>query len=112
MVFSSISGKPKLFVEKFSMNSAIDDGGIYLPVFPSRSNIPVVVLKNCEPELSYKLTKLFNMCLKESSIQNCWKVSSLVPVFTNVGERSATKNYCLLSIISVASNVFLPETLK
>ena len=52
MVFSSVSGKPKLFVENFSMNSVIDDGGIYLPVFPSRTNIPVVVLKNCVPELS------------------------------------------------------------
>ena len=28
--------------------------------------IPVVVLKNCEPELSYILAKLFSMCLKES----------------------------------------------
>ena len=28
--------------------------------------IPVVVLKNCEPELSYILAGLFNMCLKES----------------------------------------------
>ena len=26
--------------------------------------IPVVVLKNCEPELSYVLAKLFNKCLK------------------------------------------------
>ena len=36
----------------------------------------------------------------------------MVPVFKYVGERSATKNYCLLSIISVVSNVFGPETLK
>ena len=28
--------------------------------------IPVVVLKNCEPELSSILAKLFNLCLKES----------------------------------------------
>ena len=28
--------------------------------------IPVVVLKNCEPELSYALAELFNMCPKES----------------------------------------------
>ena len=28
--------------------------------------IPVVVLKKCEPELSYILAKLFNKCLKES----------------------------------------------
>ena len=27
--------------------------------------IPVVVLKNCEPELSYILAKLFNKCLNE-----------------------------------------------
>ena len=47
--------------------------------------IPVVVLKNCEPELSYILTKLFNKCLKESCFPDCWKVSSVVPVFKNVG---------------------------
>ena len=28
--------------------------------------IPVVVLKNCVPELSYILAELFNKCLKES----------------------------------------------
>ena len=50
--------------------------------------IPVVVLKNCEPELSYILAKLFNMCLKESCFPYCWKVSTVVPVFKNVGERS------------------------
>ena len=27
--------------------------------------IPVVVLNNCEPELSYILAELFNKCLKE-----------------------------------------------
>ena len=31
--------------------------------------IPVVVLKNCEPELSYILAKLFNKCLKEYCFQ-------------------------------------------
>ena len=28
--------------------------------------VPVVVLKNCEPELSYIVAQIFNMCLKES----------------------------------------------
>ena len=32
---------------------------------------PVVVLKNCEPELSYILAKLFNKCLKESCFPDC-----------------------------------------
>ena len=68
--------------------------------------IPVVVLKNCEPELSYTLAKLFNICLKESCFPYCWKVSSVVPVFKNVGERSAAKNYRPVSLLSVASKVF------
>ena len=58
--------------------------------------IPMVVLKNCEPELSYILAKLFNKCLKESCFPDCWKVSLVVPVFKNVGERSTAKNYRLL----------------
>ena len=49
--------------------------------------IPVVVLKNWKPELSYILDKLVNNCLKESCFPDCWKVSSVVPVFKNVGER-------------------------
>ena len=68
--------------------------------------IPVVVLKNCEPELSYILAKLFNKCLKESCFPDCWKVSSVVPVFNNVGERSTAKNYRPVSHLSVVSKVF------
>ena len=68
--------------------------------------IPVVVLKNREPELSYILAKLFNMCLKESSFPDCWKVSSVVPVFKNVRERSTAKNYRPFSLLSVVSKVF------
>ena len=123
-MFSSVSDKAKLFAKNFSKNSNLDDSGIYLSVFPSRTNlklhnisvtpkmvkkvimnldlskasgpdcIPVVVLKNCEPELSYILAELFNMCLKESCFPDCWKVSSVVPVFKNVGERCAAKNFC------------------
>ena len=40
--------------------------------------IPVVVLKNYEPELAYILAELFNMCLKESCFPNCWEVYLLV----------------------------------
>ena len=100
-VLSSASDKPKLFAESFSLNSNLDDSGVSLPVFPSRTNlklhnisvtptmvrkvvmnldlskasgpdcIPVVVLKNCEPELSYILAELFNKCLKESCFPDC-----------------------------------------
>ena len=68
--------------------------------------IPVVVLKNCEPELSYILAELFNKCLKESCFPDCWKVSSVVPVFKNVGDRSTDKNYHPVSLLSVVSKVF------
>ena len=118
------------------MNSNLDDSGISLPVFPSRTNmklhnisvtskmvgkvvrnldlskasgpdcIPVVVLKNCELELSYILADLFDKCLQESCFPDCWKVSSVVPVFKNVGERSTAKNYGPVSLLSVVSKVF------
>ena len=46
--------------------------------------IPLVVLKNCELEISYILPELFNKCLKESCFTDCWKVSVVVPVFKNI----------------------------
>ena len=84
-VLSSTADKAKLFDKKFSKNFNLDNSGISLPVFPSRTNlkphnisatprmvkkvitnldstkapgpdcIPVVVLKYYEPELSYIL---------------------------------------------------------
>ena len=81
----SASNKAKLFAKNFSKNSNLNDSGISLPIFPSRTNqklhnisitlsvvkkvitnldsskasspdcIPVVVVKNCEPKLSYIL---------------------------------------------------------
>ena len=68
--------------------------------------IPVVVLKNSEPELSYILAELFHTCLKGSCFQDCWKVSLVVPVLKNVGERSTPKNYLPVSLLSVVSKVF------
>ena len=68
--------------------------------------IPVMVLKKRDPELSYILVELFNKCLKKSCFPDCWKVSSVVPVFKNVGERSTAKNYRPVSLLSVVSKVF------
>ena len=68
--------------------------------------IPVVVLKNCKPEVSYILAELFNMCLKESCFSDSWSASLVAPVFKNVGERSTAKNYCPVSLLSVVSKVF------
>ena len=68
--------------------------------------ISVVVLKNCEPELSYILAELFNKCLKESCFPDCWKVTLVVPVFKNVGERYTAKKYRPVNLLSVVSKVF------
>ena len=102
-VLSSASDKANMFPENFSKNSNLDDSGISKPVFPSITNlklhnisitpktikdvimnldlskescpdcIPVVVLKNCEFELSYILAELLKICLKESCFPDCWK---------------------------------------
>ena len=62
--------------------------------------ITVVVLKNCEPVLSLILPDFFNKCLKESCFPD-FQVSSVVPVFKNVGERYTAKNYCPVSPLYV-----------
>ena len=84
----SASNKARLFAENFPKTSNLHDSGISLPVFPSRTNlklhnisvtpkmvkkvimnldlskasgpdcVPVVVLKNCELELSYILGEI------------------------------------------------------
>ena len=53
--------------------------------------IPVIVLKNYELERSYILAELLSKCLKESCFPDFWKVSSVAPVFKNVGESSTAK---------------------
>ena len=65
--------------------------------------IPVVVLKKFEPELSNILAELIKECLKESCFPDCCKVSSMVPVFKNVGGRSITKNYHPFSLLSMVT---------
>ena len=72
--------------------------------------ILVVLLMKCELELSYLLSVLFNMCLKESCFPDSWKVSNLVSVFKNV----ALREKCLCSelfwsVFFRISTEFVPE---
>ena len=57
-------------------------------------------------QICFMQAKLFNNCLKESCFPDYWKVSLVVPVFRNVGERSTAKNYCQVSLLSVVSKFF------
>ena len=93
--------KQNYLLKTFPRTLILDESGISLPVFPSRTYlklhnisitpkmvkkviknlhsskasgpdcIPVVVLKNCVPELSSILAELFNMCLKEFCFPDC-----------------------------------------
>ena len=94
-MLSSAYDKVKLFAKNFSKNSNLDDLSVSLPIFFSRTYlelnisvtpkmvkkvitnlesskisgsdcIPVVVLKNCEPELSYILHELFKKSVLRS----------------------------------------------
>ena len=49
--------------------------------------IPVVVLKKGEPGLLYILAEFFNNCQRESCFPDCLKVSNVVFLFKNTGER-------------------------
>ena len=135
MLFSA-SDKVKLFAKNFCKNSNLNDSGISLLVFPSRTNLKlhnisatpnmvkrvrtncdlsqasgpdcnpvVVVLKNCELELSNILAELFNMCLVESCFPDCRKVPSVFPAIKNFGERCTAKNYHPVSLLSMVSKV-------
>ena len=125
--------KQKCFLRNYPKNSNLDDSVITSSVFRSRTSlklyniseapkmvkkviisldlskvsgpdcIPVMVLKNCEPDIP---AQLFNKILKESCFPDSWKVSSVVPVFKNVRERSKAKNYCPVSLLSMVSKVF------
>ena len=66
----------------------------------------MVVLKNYKSEHFHILAELFNKFLKESCFPDCWKVSSVVPVFKNVGGKSTTKNYHPASLLSAVIKVF------
>ena len=59
----------------------------------------MVILKNCEPERSYVssyVLPLSNKCLKESCSPDCLKVSSVVPIFKNIGNSLQLKTIVLL----------------
>ena len=124
-----------MFAKNFSKNSNLQHLGISLPVFPSRTNLKQYHISMIPKMIKMVITKLDLLawfwtyssgspkelwawsfidiswtfkyvCVKESCFPDCWWVSWVVPVFRNVGERSAAKNYCPVSLLSVLSEVF------
>ena len=87
-------------VKKFIMNLDLSKAS-------GRDCIPVVVLKNCELELSYIFAEFINKCLKESCFPDCWKFSSVVPIFKMLGKGLQVKATTLLVFF-----VWLVKSLK
>ena len=67
--------------------------------------LPVVVLKNCEHEISYMLADVFNICLKESYFLHCWKVSSAILALENINEKSVALNCCSANLLCVFGKI-------
>ena len=121
-------------VENFSQNSTLEDLGISLLVFHATTTLNlhnilvtptlvkivitnldlskasssdcvlVVVLKNCESEVSQLLVELFLM--KKSYFPYCWKALSVVSLFKNVWERTRAKSYHPVSLLYVVNKIF------
>ena len=121
-----------MFPKNFCNSSHLEDSGISLLAFPSTTNLKLyisvipkiakkviltldsskasstdcillVVLKNCELELSCVLAELFSIFLKKSCFLHSWKIVSVVPLFKNVGERSTAKNYHSVSLLRLVN---------
>ena len=73
---------------------------------PHPDSVPVIVMKNSEPELLYILAESSNICRREFCFLDFWKDLDVIAVFKNVRERSTPKNYCLVSLLSVVSRIF------
>ena len=61
-MLTSASDKAKLFAENFSKNSDLDDSGISLPAFPSRTNLKVHNIS-----LTPKMVEKLNLDLSKAS---------------------------------------------
>ena len=108
-VLSSSSHKAKIvyICTNLSTSSNLDDSGISLPVFPSRTNLKL-------HNISVTPTVVKKDYNKPWFIKGVW-YSVVVPVFNNVEERSTAKKYCpvsLLSVVLLVSFLLLVTSLK
>ena len=120
------------FLLKLLLNSNLDDSGISLPVFPSRTNLKLHYISvtsklvnkfitnldlskalfglDCIPVVVLKNCELeFSYILPElfnlCLKQSCFLDCWLVPVFKNVEEMCTVKNYHLVGLLSLDSRV-------
>ena len=76
-MLSFASDKAKLFAENFSRNSNLDDSGISIPVFLSRTNLKLDNI-SVTPKMAEKVIMYLNLskasgpdCIPEVVLRNC-----------------------------------------
>ena len=79
-VLSSASDEAKLFAENFSMNSNLDDSGVSLPLFPSRTNLKLHNI-SVTPKMVRKV--VMSLVLSKASGPDCIPVVVLKTVSRN-----------------------------
>ena len=70
-MLSSASDKGKLFAENFAKNTNVDDSGISLPAFPSRTNLKLHDI-SVTPKMVKKV--IMNLDLSNTSGPDCTPV--------------------------------------
>ena len=70
---------------------------------PGPDCIPVVFLKNYEPEVSYVLAELFSKCLV---LHIVWRSHQWSLYLRLLGEQCTAKDYCPASLFSVVGKAF------
>ena len=79
-MLSSASDKAKLLAENFSLNSNLDDLGVSLPVFPSRTNLKLYNI-SVTPKMVRKV--VVNLDLSKASGPNCRSTADLLTVVSD-----------------------------
>ena len=98
---------PSRIMKSFSKKLNLNDASISLPAFRSPKLVKKVVTNlysskgydpDCIPAVEEiwawsltQATEFFNKCLKEFCFPDCWKVSSVIPVFKNNDKNSINK---------------------
>lgn len=69
-------------------------------------NVPSIFLKSCAFSLSRPLWLLFNKSLNHGIFPVAWKLSYVVPIYKNNGDRNNVENYRPISLMSLIPKLF------
>ena len=62
------------------------------------------MLRKTAVSISFSITRLFNLSLKQAKVPDKWKISNIIPIFKS-GDPSAASNYRPISLLSLVSKI-------